>query len=54
MILKKPKFWDEKIGLLAVILFPFSVLYFFMIFLKKNLLVLKNLKYQLYVWEIFI
>ena len=44
MILKKPKFWDEKIGLLAVILFPFSVLYFFMIFLKKKFTSVKKFK----------
>jgi len=36
MILIKPGFWDKKIGLISIILSPFSFLFFIIIFLKKK------------------
>ena len=36
MTLTKPKFWDNKIGLLAILLFPFSIIFLFLVFLKKK------------------
>ena len=38
MILVKPKFWDKKIGILALLLFPLSLILIFFIFLRKKLL----------------
>lgn len=37
MIITKPKFWDEKIGIYSIILFPFSLIILAYIFFKKNL-----------------
>ena len=36
MTLTKPRFWDKKIGLLAILLLPFSLIFLFLIFLKKK------------------
>ena len=36
MIITKPKFWDKKIGLISIFLLPFSLIYIFLIFLKKK------------------
>ena len=36
MILNKPKFWDKKIGFISILIFPFSLLIVFFIFLKKK------------------
>jgi tetraacyldisaccharide 4'-kinase len=36
MKLNKPKFWDRKIGLIAIFLFPISLIYLIIIFLKKK------------------
>ena len=44
MMLIKPKFWDNKIGMLAVILFPLSLLYNLIIFLKKKIVSVKKFK----------
>ena len=54
MKIYKPKFWDENIGIFALILLPLSIIFTIIIFLKKNLLRVKNLKFLLYVLEIFI
>ena len=32
----KPKFWDKKIGLNAVLFIPFSLIFLFIVFLKKR------------------
>ncbi len=37
MMLFKPKFWDKKIGLISVLLFPFSLITILFIFLKKRI-----------------
>ena len=34
--INKPKFWDSKIGLFSIILFPLSLVYIFIIFLRKR------------------
>ena len=44
MMLTKPKFWDNKIGILAVILLPLSLLYNLIIFLKKKIVIVKKFK----------
>ena len=36
MIMIKPKFWDKKIGLISILLLPFSLVVLFLIFLKRN------------------
>ena len=38
----KPKFWSEKISLFSIILFPFSAILIFYIFLKKKFLKVKS------------
>ena len=47
MMLIKPKFWDNKIGMLAVILFPLSLLYQLIIFLKKKTVSIKKFSYPI-------
>ena len=37
MQLIKPKFWDKKHSLLSILLFPFSLIYQLIFFIKKNL-----------------
>ena len=37
MKLNKPKFWDKKIGLLSVILYPISLIVIFIVLLRKKL-----------------
>ena len=37
MKINTPNFWDKKIGLLAIILLPLSLIYIFLIFLKKKI-----------------
>ena len=32
----KPKFWDDKIGIYSIILFPFTLITLIFIFLKKK------------------
>ena len=36
MMMIKPKFWDKKIGLISILLLPFSLIVLFLIFLKRN------------------
>ena len=38
MILKKPNFWDKKIGIISVILLPITLIFFIIIFLKKKII----------------
>ena len=47
MMLIKPKFWDNKVGILAVILFPLSLLYQLIIFLKKKTVSIKKFSYPI-------
>ena len=42
MKILKPKFWSEKISLFSIILFPFSAILIFYIFLKKKFLKVKR------------
>jgi len=37
-MLLKPKFWDQKIGLISVLLFPLSLITILIIFIKKRLI----------------
>ena len=37
MIFKKPKFWDSKVGLISILLFPLSCIFIFLIYLKKKI-----------------
>ncbi len=37
MIINKPKFWDKKIGLISIFLFPLSLIFIFLIFVKKKI-----------------
>ena len=43
MNINKPKFWDKKISLISIILLPISFFYIFLIFLKKKIVITKNL-----------
>ena len=43
MMFTKPKFWDQKVGFSAIILFPFSLLYLLVIFFKKKITSVKKL-----------
>ena len=38
MILNKPTFWDNRIGIISIILVPFSLIIVFINFLKKKLI----------------
>ncbi len=44
MTISKPKFWDKKIGYLSYLLFPFSLTYIFLNFLKKKLTIANRFK----------
>ena len=35
--INKPKFWDKQIGFLSILFFPLSLIYLFLIFLKKKI-----------------
>ena len=48
MKLNKPAFWDKKIGLISILLYPISLIYLGIIYLKR-LLKKKFLKFQLFV-----
>ena len=43
MILSKPKFWDNDRWFIAILLLPLSLIVLLVVFLKKNLPILKNL-----------
>ncbi len=45
MILKKPKFWDDKIGLYSVVLFPITLITLLIIFIKKK--IIKPIKFDI-------
>ena len=44
MTLIKPKFWDEKIGFISIILIPFALIFLAIIFFKKKLTKPKQFK----------
>ncbi len=45
MILKKPKFWDDKIGLYSIVLFPITLITLLIIFIKKK--IIKPIKFDI-------
>ncbi len=45
MILEKPKFWDQKISIYSILLFPLTVFVLLFIFLKK--MVIKPIKFKI-------
>ena len=45
MLIKKPRFWDsEKISIYSIILYPFSIIYFFLLTIIKK--VKKNQNFE--------
>ena len=42
--MNKPKFWDEKINFIAIVLFPLSIIFSFFVFLKKKLTIVTSFK----------
>ena len=53
MKITKPKFWGKK-QLYSIILLPLTLLLKLLVNIKKRLVTLLNLKYQLYALEIYI
>ena len=47
--INKPKFWDKKISFFAILLYPFSLIIMFVVFLKKIFLEEKILKFLSFV-----
>ena len=45
MKINKPKFWDDKIGLFAILLFPFSLVFILAAFLRKKFT--KSIKFKI-------
>lgn len=45
MIITKPKFWDNKIGIFSIILFPFTLIILIYIFLKRKFT--KEIKFEI-------
>lgn len=45
MILNKPKYWDKKVGVISIILLPFTLVFLIVIFIKKKLI--KPKKYNI-------
>ena len=45
MKINKPKFWDDKIGLFAILLLPFSLVFFLATFLRKKFT--KSIKFKI-------
>ena len=43
--INKPKFWDKKIGFLSILFFPLSLVFLFLIFLKKK--IVKERKFKI-------
>ena len=37
-MLLKPKFWDKKVNLISIILFPFTVIFAFLIYIRKKII----------------
>tara|TARA_X000000950_G_scaffold270281_1_gene349902 strand:+ start:542 stop:1474 length:933 start_codon:yes stop_codon:yes gene_type:complete len=44
MKINKPKFWDKKIGFFSILLFPLSLVFLFLISLKKKIIKVKKFK----------
>ena len=44
MKINKPKFWDEKIGLISILLLPLTVIFISLSFFKKKLTVTRKFK----------
>ena len=42
MILNKPKYWDKKIGIISILLFPVTIIVLITNFLKKKLIIAKK------------
>ena len=42
MILNKPKYWDKKIGIISILLFPITIIVLITNFLKKKLTIAKK------------
>ena len=52
--INKPKFWDKKkISFFAILLYPFSLIIMFVVFLKKIFLEEKDFKIPIICMEIF-
>ncbi len=47
MEINKPKFWDNKIGLISIILLPISFIYTFLILLKKKITISKKINLKI-------
>ena len=44
-MLLKPKFWDKKVNLISIILFPFTVIFAFLIYIRKK--IIKNINFKI-------
>ena len=44
MMLIKPKFWDKKIGIISIILYPLSLIYLIIIYIKKKIIKVHKFK----------
>ena len=44
MMLIKPKFWDKKIGIISIILYPLSLIYLIIIYIKKKIIKVHRFK----------
>ena len=44
MKFNKPEFWDKKINIISLILYPFSLIFLLIVFLRKRLILKKNFK----------
>ena len=45
--INKPKFWDKQIGFLSILFFPLSLVFLFLIFLKKKIIKEKKFKFPI-------
>ena len=44
-MLLKPKFWDKKVNLISIILFPFTVIFAFLIYIRKK--IIRNINFKI-------
>ena len=44
-MLLKPKFWDKKVNLISIILFPFTVIFAFLIFIRRK--ITRNINFKI-------
>ena len=44
MMLIKPKFWDKKIGIISIILYPLSLIFLIIIYIKKKIIKVHKFK----------